>query len=110
VTAWDVFEHGPRSVAERLDLSRCWVVVLDCDGLDPTIAPGVGAIEQGGLTFVQIATLLNHLSRNNRLAGIVFTEFQPGRDVNDTTAQTIVRLILSIIGLQRQPARIEAAG
>ena len=103
VTAWDVHENGAKSVAESLDLSRRWVVVLDCDGMDPTIAPGVGVPEPGGLTFVQTAILLNHLARNNKLAGIVFTEFQPARDVSNTTALTIVRLILNILGLQRRP-------
>ena len=106
VTAWDVHENGAKAVSESLDLSRRWVVVLDCDGMDPTVAPGVGAIEPGGLTFIQTSILLNHLARNNRLAGIVFTEFQPARDVNGATAHTITRLILNILGLQRKPQRI----
>ena len=106
VTAWDVHENGAKAVSQSLDLSRRWVVVLDCDGMDPTVAPGVGAIEPGGLTFIQTSILLNHLARNNRLAGIVFTEFQPARDVNGATAHTITRLILNILGLQRKPQRI----
>ena len=102
VTAWDVHENGAKWVADSLDLSRRWVVSLDCDGMDPTVAPGVGAIEPGGLSFVQTSILLNHLARNDRLAGIVFTEYQPAKDVGDTTAHTIVRLILNILGLQRR--------
>ncbi|MGI6853640.1 arginase family protein [Mesorhizobium sp. 1B3] len=107
VTALDVHENGAKRVAESLDLSRRWVVALDCDGMDPTVAPGVGAREPGGLTFIQTSILVNHLARNNRLAGIVFTEFQPAKDVSGTTAQTIARLILGILGLQRQPTRIK---
>jgi len=106
VTAWDVHEEGAKSVAQSLDLSRRWVVSLDCDGMDPSVAPGVGAIEPGGLTFVETALLLNHLARNNRLAGIVFTEYQPARDVRDATAHVITRLILNILGLQRDPKRL----
>lgn len=108
VTAWDVHENGAKSVAESLDLSRRWVVCLDCDGMDPSVAPGVGAIEPGGLTFIQTSILLNHLARNNRLAGIVFTEFQPARDVNGATAHAITRMILNILGLQRQPRHVDA--
>jgi agmatinase len=106
VTAWDVHENGAKWVADSLDLSRRWVVSLDLDGMDPTVAPGVGAIEPGGLTFVQTSILLNHLARNDRLAGIVFTEYQPAKDVGDTTAHTIVRLILNILGLQRRPSKM----
>ncbi|WP_158617347.1 arginase family protein [Falsigemmobacter faecalis] len=105
VTIRDLCNRGAQAVAEELDLSRRWVVVLDCDGLDPSIAPGVGAIEPGGMTLIQAMTVLNHLARNNRLAGIVFTEFQPARDLRDATAQTIIRLLLGITGLQRAPAR-----
>ncbi|MCG8272770.1 arginase family protein [Aquamicrobium sp. NLF2-7] len=107
VTAWDVHQDGAKAVADSLDLSRRWVVSLDCDGMDPSVAPGVGAIEPGGLTFIQTAILLNHLARNNRLAGIVFTEYQPARDVGGATAHVITRLILGIIGLQRQPQAIQ---
>lgn len=57
VTAWDVHENGAKSIAHSLDLSRRWVVSLDCDGMDPSVAPGVGAIEPGGLTFMQTAIL-----------------------------------------------------
>ncbi|MGQ3210775.1 MAG: hypothetical protein ACT6U0_26415 [Shinella sp.] len=44
--------------------------------MDAPVALGVGAIEPGGLTFIQAAILLNYLARNKRLAGIVFTEYQ----------------------------------
>jgi len=74
--------------------------------MGPSVAPGVGAIEPGGLTFMQTAILLNHLARNNRLAGIVFTEYQPARDIGDATAHVIARLILNILGLQRAPQAI----
>lgn len=105
ITIWDLCNRGAQVVAEELDLSRRWVVVLDCDGLDPSIAPGVGAIEPGGMSLIQAMTVLSYLARNNRLAGIVFTEFQPERDLRDATAQTIIRLLLGITGLQRAPAR-----
>jgi agmatinase len=41
------------------------------------------------------------------LAGIVFTEYQPAKDVGGATAHVITRLILGIIGLQRQPQAIQ---
>jgi len=99
-----VHERGVGSVVERLTGERRWVITIDCDGLDPTIAPGVGWPEPGGLTYPQIATLVRTLARRGQVAAIVVTEFQPARDIADTTARTIVRLLLQVIGLQGRAA------
>jgi len=104
VTAWEVHERGIGSVIERLAGDGRWVITIDCDGLDPTIAPGVGWPEPGGLTYPQIATLVRTLATRDQVAAIVVTEFQPARDIADTTARTIVRLLLQVIGLQGRAA------
>lgn len=101
VTAWEVHERGIEAALERLTDERRWVITIDCDGLDPTIAPGVGWPEPGGLTYPQIATLVRTLARRRQVAALVLTEFQPDRDIAQTTARTIVRLLLQVIGLQR---------
>ena len=103
VTAWELRERGAAQMVEDLPTSNRWVVTIDCDGLDPTIAPGVGWPEPGGLTFPEIATLVRGLSRRSSIAAVVFTEFQPARDIQGTTAQTIARLLVNVLGLQRDP-------
>lgn len=105
VTAWEVHERGIEPVVERLGNEGRWVITIDCDGLDPTIAPGVGWPEPGGLTYPQTATLVRALARDGRVAAIVLTEFQPGRDVAGMTARTIVRLLLQVVGLQGRAPR-----
>lgn len=107
VTAWQVHDKGAQAIASTLDTSRRWVVIVDCDGMDPTVAPGVGAAEPGGLSFVQTATFLRHLAKANLIAGVVFTEFQPAKDINDSTALAIVRLLLNVLGIQRRPGKPE---
>ncbi len=105
ITAWDVHEQGAQKLAESLDLSRRYVISLDCDGLDPTIAPAVNVPEPGGLDFVQAAIFIRHLARHNRIAGLIVTEMQPRKDADSVTALTITRLILNLVGLQRSPSR-----
>lgn len=109
VTAWDVHEQGAQHIATGLDLSRRWVICVDCDGMDPTIAPAVGVPEPGGLNFLQTATFFRHLARRNRIAGVIFTEYQPAKDMNGTTALTIIRLLLNVLGIQREPEKPKAA-
>lgn len=106
VTAAEVHEHGVGPVLERLAaVDGRWLVTIDCDGLDPSIAPGVGWPEPGGLTFMQIASIVRSLARASKIAALDVTEFQPDRDIAGTTALTISRLLLNTIGLQRPPAR-----
>ncbi len=99
-TAWQIHEQGIEPVFERLTEDRRWVITIDCDGLDPTIAPAVGWPEPGGLTYVQAAKLVRTLAGRRQVAALVITEFQPARDLANTTARTIVRLLLQVIGLQ----------
>lgn len=101
VTAWELHEHGLAKLLSLLDDSRRWIVTIDLDGLDPTIAPGVGWPEPGGLTYPQVGGIIRYLAKKHLIAGLVFTEFQPGRDRDEITARTISRLIVNTIGLQR---------
>lgn len=103
VTAWEIHEHGIERALARLDGDARWVITIDCDGLDPTIAPGVGWPEPGGLTYPQIAAMVRMLAGRGQVAAMVLTEFQPDRDIAATTARTIARLLVQVIGLQRRP-------
>ena len=102
VTAREIHERGIAEVVDRLSDDRRWVITIDCDGLDPTIAPAVGWPEPGGLTYPQISALVRTLAERDRVAAFVVTEFQPDLDQAGITAMHIVRLILLVLGLQRR--------
>jgi agmatinase len=102
VTAWELHEQGIGPLLERLeDTAGRWLVTIDCDGLDPSIAPAVGWPEPGGLTYPQIVGIVRTLAKRHAIAAMVVTEFQPSRDQVQRTAQTIARLLINVIGLQR---------
>jgi agmatinase len=104
VTAWELHEQGIGPLIQRLDeTDGRWLVTIDCDGLDPSIAPGVGWPEPGGLTYPQVAGIVRALARRQAIAAMAVTEFQPARDQAQRTAQTIARLLINVIGLQRAP-------
>ncbi len=102
IPAREVHEGGVGSVVERLTADRRWVITIDCDGLDPTIAPAVGWPEPGGLTYPQISALVRALAQLDRVAALVITEFQPDLDVAGITALHVVRLLVLVVGLQRR--------
>ncbi|MFF4253882.1 arginase family protein [Streptomyces sp. NPDC001663] len=103
VTAWELHERGAQWLLDSLTSPGRWLITVDCDGMDTSIAPGVGAREPGGLTFQEMRTLVAGLARRGKVAGVVFTEYQPGLDIQDITAQTILRLMMNVIGNQRSP-------
>ncbi|WP_165968569.1 arginase family protein [Saccharopolyspora elongata] len=103
ITAWDVHEHGAQKVLDSLTSDGRWLITIDCDGLDTSIAPAIGAREPGGLTFHEARTLVSGLARRNKVAALVFTEYQPALDIQSITAHTILRLMINVIGTQRSP-------
>jgi agmatinase len=106
VTAREVHDRGVGgAVLDRLTDDRRWVVTIDCDGLDPTIAPAVGWPEPGGLTYPQMSAIVRWLAERNKVAALVVTEFQPDLDVGAITAMHIVRLLLLVLGLQKRQNR-----
>lgn len=111
VKAADIHADGIAPVEQRMHaIGGRWLVTIDCDGLDPSIAPAVGWPEPGGLTYPQIAGLVRALATRDAIAAFVVTEFQPARDVAGTTALTIARLLLQVIGFHRPgPARSDLA-
>lgn len=103
-TAWQVHDMGAQAILETLDRPGRWLITIDCDGLDNAIAPAIGAREPGGLTLHEARTLVAGLAKLNKVAGLVFTEYQPDLDFQGITAHTIVRLMINVIGNQRNPA------
>ena len=52
-------------------------VTVDMDGLDPSIAPGVGTPEPGGLTWQEVTDLLRCVCRERRVVGADIVETRP---------------------------------
>lgn len=98
ITAKEVHESGAQHVLDQIPDGRDYFITLDCDGLDPTVMPGVGAPAPGGLTYLQTSAILSGLAERGRVVGMDLVEFIPDRDLNGLTALTATRLILNLIG------------
>jgi agmatinase len=67
-------------------------VDLDCDVFDPAFFPAVSRPVPFGLSPQQVLRVLDAVWSDN-LAGVLFSEFDPGRDVNDSCLATLLWLI-----------------
>ena len=68
---------------------------IDLDGLDPAFAPGVSHPEPGGLSTLDILSLIRRI--RGPLVGADIVEFNPERDIQMTTARVVVRLVKEIV-------------
>jgi agmatinase len=99
IPARELHERGPAWVLDRLpDTVAQWFVTIDCDGLDASIAPGVGYPEPDGLTFHEVASLVRGVAASKPVCGLLLTEFVPALDLRDLTALTIVRILMNFMG------------
>lgn len=101
VPAHELRRMGAEAFLATLPDDLPWILSIDVDGLDPTIAPAVAAREIGGIDFFEISTIVRGLAARRSIAGMIFTEYQPGLDdERRTTASTIGRLMLIAMDAQ----------
>ncbi len=89
---------GSRKIEDALEyLTENVYVTIDLDGFDPSIVPGVGTPEPGGLGWYETLGLFRNLCAARRIVGFDVVELMPLPPslVSDFTA---ARLIYKLIG------------
>jgi agmatinase len=99
VTAREVHRRGAEeAVLSHLPEGQPCFITIDCDGLDPSIMPAVGAPAPGGLLYDQVIDILHGVAARVPVVGLSLVELTPARDLNGLSALTATRLILNLIG------------
>jgi len=81
------------SLVTRDDLDGFFVHV-DCDVVDDAVMPAVDYRSPGGLSFEELAQILNRAQRTGRLAGVEFTIFNPTLDADGSIARSLTGAIV----------------
>ncbi len=97
-TAQDIREKGLEFIASRIPQREYIYVTIDMDAVDPTEAPGVGAQEPGGLSYVQMRSFLRACAQKGKLAGMDVNEVNPLFDSTGKTAKVASYMILDLLG------------
>ena len=71
---------------------------FDMDGLDPTIAPGVGTPVRGGPTYRETQLFMEMLADCKALGSVDIMELNPALDIRNQTAEVAVDLLESLFG------------
>ena len=99
VTAREVAAHGIQAALDAIPSGAKLLITIDCDGLDPTVIPGVIGPAPGGLGYWQAVELLHGAARRGRIAAFDLVEFMPERDIQRQGALAAARLVANAIGL-----------
>ncbi|NLS00368.1 agmatinase [Rhizobium sp. P38BS-XIX] len=104
VTAREVHARGVAAAVRHIPEGARIVVTLDCDGLDPSVMPGVVSRTPGGLTYTQVIELIEGASQRGRIVGFDLIELHTPSDIGGISALTAARILVNAIGrIVRQP-------
>ena len=98
ITVEELHRRGVAWVLSQIAPTGNIYVTFDVDSMDPTLAPGTGTLEPGGLNFAEIDDLMMGLPAKGRLVGLDIMEVNPLRDSSGRTAQTAIRLMVDMLG------------
>ena len=98
-TARDVARDGIQPVLDAVPQGGNVIICFDCDGLDPSIMPGVIGRAPGGLGYWQTVELLTGIAAKSRIAAFDLVEFMPDQDVDGLGALTAARMVTTVLGL-----------
>ncbi len=109
LTAEEVHLSTPEAIADRVRAvvgdGRTYLT-FDIDGLDPSVAPGTGTPEVGGLHTWQARGIINRLEDVD-FVGMDLVEVAPAYDVGEITALAGASMMVFYLGLH---ARRRTAG
>jgi len=110
VGAQELHRDGVAAVLARLPDAECYFITFDADGLDPTLAPGVGAPAFGGVTYYEALNLLRGIAAKGKIVGFDFVVVRPHLDIKHLTSHIAARMILNMIGAMAHTGQIGTAG
>jgi agmatinase len=98
ITSEQVHREGVAHALAQIAKSERIYISFDVDVMDPTLAPGTGTLEPGGLSFAEMDELMMGLAGKGQLVGLDIMEINPYRDTSGRTAQTAIRLMIDLLG------------
>ena len=97
-------ELGPQGVADLIPAAENLYITFDVDVLDPSLAPGTGTPETGGLFYQESRECLLALLEKSNLVAFDIVEVAPPYDNSQLTVQVAARLLQDILSA-RFPSR-----
>ena len=99
ITAEEVRERGATAcITEAFPLDNVYVSI-DIDGMDPSIAPGCGGQEPGGLLYHDALHIFRAITDRFPVIGYDINEVNPYLDVGDVTSVLAANMTIQFLGM-----------
>ncbi|MBZ0137778.1 MAG: agmatinase [Planctomycetes bacterium] len=97
--AWDYHAEGPWIDEAIGKLTRNVYLTIDVDGFDPSVFPGTGTPEPGGLTWYLGLKIIQKLAQSRNIVGFDIVEVAPteGQQVSEFAAARLMGRIIAFI-------------
>ncbi|MSO92464.1 MAG: agmatinase [Rhodospirillales bacterium] len=109
IPAWDIHRMPIAEIVSKLPSGERVYVTFDIDAMDPSIAPGTGTTEVGGLFYEQARALLQAVCERNEIVGFDMVEVNPMIENIQLTGLLAAQLTLDFLGFVF-PGKKEATG
>ena len=90
-------ELGPQGVVDLIPPAENLYVTFDIDVMDPSVAPGTGTPEVGGLFYQEVRACLSALVRSSNLVALDMVEVAPAYDSSEIPSQLAARLVVDTL-------------
>ena len=97
VPAPRVHERGIDEATSLIPKAPYYYITVDIDGLDPSICPGTGSPQPGGLLYDEVREIIRATCARGRLVGFDVCEVSPSYDWANQTSLYAAQLILDAI-------------
>jgi arginase len=93
--AYGIIDEVLRSLKERADHIH---VSFDLDGLDPSVATGVGTPVPGGLTYREAHLIMETIAERGGMGSMDVAEINPILDHRNESAEVTAEIVASVMG------------
>ena len=98
IPSYLIQESGVDEIAEGIPrMGKCYVTI-DIDVFDPSLAPGTGTPEAGGLDYFQVKNVLSRIAEKSSIVGFDVVEVNPYFDDSGRTSLLAAQLIVEFLG------------
>ncbi len=98
VTTAEILRDGIDGIVSRMPALRKCYVTIDIDLFDPSIAPGTGVPEPGGLGFRDVNAVLRKVAESYEVVGFDIVEVNPLYDSTGITSLLAARTAIDFLG------------
>lgn len=97
VSAPLLHKKGIDAIIDMIPDAKYYYITVDIDGLDPSICPGTGSPQPGGLLYQEVSELIYAVVQKGEVVGFDLAEVSPPYDLNGQTSLYGAQLILDFI-------------